>query len=59
MEIEYDPEKDRLNQVKHGLSLARAADMDLDQAVIIPDERFDYGQQRYWAVAPIDARDIF
>ena len=34
MEIEYDPEKDRLNQVKHGLSLARAADMDLNQAVI-------------------------
>ena len=56
MEIVFDPEKDRLNRVKHGLSLARAAEMDLESAVIIPDDRFDYGELRYWAVAAIDAR---
>ena len=32
MEIEFDPDKDRINQIKHGISLAAAADIDLDAA---------------------------
>lgn len=37
--IEYDPEKDRLNIAKHGISLARASDMDV--IVRLRDDRFD------------------
>lgn len=29
MEIEFDPAKDRANVAKHGISLARAADLEL------------------------------
>lgn len=28
--IEYDPEKDQANTIKHGLSLTRAADMTIE-----------------------------
>jgi uncharacterized DUF497 family protein len=48
METEFDDEKDQINQDKHGISLAAAAGIDFDMAKVIPDERFDYGEQRFW-----------
>ena len=56
MEIEFDPVKDQINLRKHGVSLAAAADMDLDSAIVIEDRRFDYGETRFVAYAPIDDR---
>ena len=56
MEIEFDPDKDRENRRKHGISLAEAARMDLAAASIEPDERYDYGENRYRAFGPIDGR---
>ncbi|HTT79442.1 MAG TPA: BrnT family toxin [Stellaceae bacterium] len=56
MEIEFDPVKDQINQMKHGVSLAAAADMDLDSAIVIEDRRFDYGEARFIAYAPIGGR---
>lgn len=56
MEIEFDPVKDRINQVKHGISLAAAADIDLDTAIVIEDRRLDYGEARFLAYAPIGSR---
>lgn len=56
MKIEFDDEKDRINRAKHGVSLAAAADMDFAAAAIIPDERFDYNEARYWAVGHIGPR---
>jgi uncharacterized DUF497 family protein len=56
MEIEFDAGKDRTNREKHGISLAAAADMDFEVAQVIPDERRDYGEARYWAVGPITGR---
>jgi uncharacterized protein len=44
MHIEFDSEKDRRNQAKHGISLARAAELDI--AAVIADDRFA-GEQRY------------
>ena len=38
MDIEFDPDKDAINRVKHGVSLASAAE--LDNVVVIRDERF-------------------
>ncbi|MGH7093326.1 MAG: BrnT family toxin [Stellaceae bacterium] len=56
MEIEFDPLKDQINLVKHGISLTAAIDMDLDRAIVIEDRRFDYGENRFLAYAPIDDR---
>ena len=52
MRIEFDPEEDRINHEKHGLSLAAAAEMDLATAAIIPAERYDYGEARYLGRRP-------
>jgi uncharacterized DUF497 family protein len=40
MQLEFDPEKDRLNLAKHGIFLAAAAEMDLETVKVIPDERY-------------------
>jgi uncharacterized protein len=39
MTIEYDADKERINVVKHGISLARAADLEILAALV--DDRFD------------------
>lgn len=38
MSIEFDPEKDAANMAKHGVSLARAADLDV--LAYVPNSRF-------------------
>ena len=56
MEIEFDPDKDAANRKKHGLSLAVAAGMDFPSAVVRPDERHAYGEERLQALGWIDGR---
>lgn len=56
MRIEFDEVKDGINREKHGISLAAAAEMDFEAAKVIPDERRDYGELRYWAIGPIGGR---
>ena len=56
MEIEFDPAKDQINLLKHGVSLAAAAEIDLGQAVVIEDRRFEYGETRFIAYAPVGDR---
>ena len=53
MELEYDPEKEQLNLSKHGISLARFADLDWDKASITQDSRKSYGETRYIAAAEL------
>jgi uncharacterized protein len=48
----YDPAKDAANLAKHGISLARAFDMDV--AAFAVDDRFDYGEERVRAFGTID-----
>jgi uncharacterized DUF497 family protein len=52
--ITFDPEKNAINIAKHGISLARAEDMNMETAVIITDDRFDYGEVQYLAFGDID-----
>jgi uncharacterized protein len=52
VQIEFDPLKDQSNLVKHGLSLAVAAELDWDEALIWIDDRFEYGECRMIALAP-------
>jgi uncharacterized protein len=50
--FDFDPIKDRLNIEKHGLSLALAASLDWDDALLWIDDRQDYGENRVLALAP-------
>ena len=52
MEIEFDLAKDAANLAKHGVSLARAEDLDVKVAV--PDDRFAYGEARMRAFGRLD-----
>jgi uncharacterized protein len=47
MEFEWDEEKDAQNRAKHGIRLARAAEIDWSLARAFPDERQDYGEERF------------
>jgi hypothetical protein len=52
MAIEFDKEKNEANIAKHGISLDRTADF--VPAIVITDNRRDYGETRYRAFGHID-----
>ena len=52
MQIDFDPSKDRANLDKHGLSLALAAELDWEDALVWLDDRHEYGEMRMIALAP-------
>ena len=56
MKIAFDPGKDASNREKHGLSLARAREMDLGDALVLLDDRRDYGEPRWRAYGMIEGR---
>lgn len=56
MKVDFDPAKDTANRAKHGLSLARAAGINLRTAVVIPDDRRNYGEPRWRAYGMLDGR---
>lgn len=56
MEIEFDPAKDAINFAKHGLSLADAAAFELGSAVVLIDDRFEYGEVRYRAFGRVNGQ---
>ena len=53
MQFDFDPGKDATNLSKHGLSLAAAADLSWDAALVWIDDRADYGEVRMVALTPI------
>jgi uncharacterized DUF497 family protein len=50
--IEFDPAKDAANVAKHGVSLALAAELDWEAALVWFDARFEYDELRMIALAP-------
>lgn len=56
MDIEFDPEKDRANHAKHGVSLALAKKFEWDDAVIWQDVRKNYGEMRFNAYGYVGLR---
>jgi len=54
--IVFDPEKDRANIAKHGVSLSRAETLFVDDALIEIDDRRDYGEPRWILYGEIDGR---
>ena len=56
MKITFDPNKDIINQQKHGLSLALANSCEWDWLHSSVDDRFDYGEKRIIGYVPIADR---
>jgi uncharacterized protein len=56
MEIEFDPVKEETNIAKHGVSLLAAERFDWDTALVVEDDRFDYGEMRFYAIGYIGIR---
>ena len=54
MRIEFDSKKDSENLAKHGVSLARAVDLEI--LVFLEDDRHDHGETCYRAWGLIDGR---
>ncbi|MHB1232816.1 MAG: BrnT family toxin [Burkholderiales bacterium] len=52
MRIEFDSAKDAANQIKHGVSLRMAGDLDWEAALVWVDNRFEYNETRMIALAP-------
>jgi uncharacterized DUF497 family protein len=52
VQIDFDPQKDACNLDKHGVSLALAAALDWEAALVWVDERYEYGEARIIAVGP-------
>lgn len=56
MKIDFDFEKDKVNRIARGVSLAEAANLDWEAAVFWLDTRRDYGEDRYVALGYIFSR---
>ena len=52
MRIEFDAAKDKANTRLHGVSLAFAAELDWDAALVWIDDRFGYDELHMIALAP-------
>lgn len=59
MEITYDPAKEAANVAKHGVSLALAAELEWESAVVWTDTRRDYGEPRQSAMVLLGERLYF
>ena len=56
MKIEFDPDKDKSNIEKRGLSFRLAQGFDFDTAIIKEDTRYKYEESRYQALGMIGQR---
>ena len=56
MNSTFDPAKEALNFLKHGISLVEAARLDWGMARVSLDDRHAYGELRQVALAPMDGR---
>jgi len=54
VQFDFDPGKDATNLSKHGFSLAAAAELSWEAALVWLDDRTDYGEVRLVALAPIE-----
>ena len=56
MEIGFDPSKSGRNARERRLSFDLVIELDWSRAVIVPDDRRDYGEVRMVATAPLGER---
>ncbi|GJH11468.1 BrnT family toxin [Caballeronia sp. EK] len=55
-DITFDPLKDAINRIQHGVSLGLAREIAWDDVVLEVDDRRDYGEVREVGYAPIRGR---
>jgi uncharacterized DUF497 family protein len=58
MEIGFDPAKSTANVAdpSRGFGFELAARFDFEAAMIVEDDRFDYGETRHLGIGPLDGR---
>ncbi|MEN8720093.1 MAG: BrnT family toxin [Oceanococcaceae bacterium] len=56
MLIEFDAAKNEANIAARGISFELAADFDLHTAIVLRDDRRDYGEERHLLMGRIDGR---
>ena len=56
MEYEWDDAKAAANLHMHGVAFAAVENFDWSTAFVVPDERFDYGEDRWLAIGMIGSR---
>ena len=56
MRLVFDPEKNARNIESRGLPFSAAEDFDFEAALIVEDDRRDYGETRFIALGPIGRR---
>ncbi|TFF17947.1 BrnT family toxin [Jiella endophytica] len=52
----WDETKRLMNIAKHGIDFTTAPSLDRNNAIIQPDTRFNYGEERFIATGPIGGR---
>ena len=55
MQFEWDEEKDRANRTKHGISFEEAKIIFEDPVLTAPDDREDYGEERFVSYGQLGA----
>jgi len=56
VEIEFDPAKSHRNRLERGLPFERVIEADWSAALIVADDRRDYGESRFIAYVPLEKR---
>ncbi|GAA2877588.1 uncharacterized DUF497 family protein [Aminobacter niigataensis] len=56
IKLEWDQAKAETNEAKHGVSFERARAFEFDTALIVEDDRADYGETRLVAIGLIGSR---
>jgi uncharacterized protein len=54
----WDPAKARSNLAKHGVTFETAATIFSGKTVELPDDRFDYGEERWVAIGLANDREL-
>ena len=56
MLYEWDEQKRAANKARHRVDFLVVVDFDWDSALVAPDDRYDYGEERYVSIGPINGR---
>lgn len=56
MEVSFDPDKNERNIRERGLSFERVAEFDFQTAIVVVDDRRDYGETRLRALGILSGR---
>jgi len=56
LEYEWDEAKAEANVAKHGVRFEDVSDFEWEEALTLPDDRADYGEQRWKALGKIQRR---